>query len=139
MFKGLKSLIAGIAAGTALGVLFSPKKGKDIRDGIKKEIHKGGSGLSEIKETLVGMGKDLHETCKDCCEDVCESKDFKEGKKKVVGYAKQAKKEAEKVYKKNLTATTRKKIKKGVKKAKELASTAVEKAKEAAEKLKKDK
>ncbi|MEK7673484.1 MAG: YtxH domain-containing protein [Patescibacteria group bacterium] len=62
MLKGLKSLIAGIVAGTALGVLFSPKKGTDIRKNLKKEVKGGGIGLTTIKDTLVDMGKDIGDT-----------------------------------------------------------------------------
>ena len=38
MFRLIKSLLAGLVAGTALGVLFSPDKGAKIRKDLKKEL-----------------------------------------------------------------------------------------------------
>lgn len=66
MFRALKALLAGILAGTALGVLFSPKKGDEIRKDFKKELGRGGTGLKTVKETLKGMGHEMgeSETCK---------------------------------------------------------------------------
>ena len=51
MFKGLKALLAGILAGTALGVLFAPKKGDEIRKNIKKEETKEEPAKNEETET----------------------------------------------------------------------------------------
>mgnify|MGYP001603967706 FL=1 len=62
MLKGLKSLFAGIIAGTALGVLFSPKKGTEIRKDFQKEFKKGGTGIQTAKSTLTGMGKEIAST-----------------------------------------------------------------------------
>lgn len=62
MFRALKALLAGILAGTALGVLFSPKKGDDIRKDFKKELGQGGSGLKTVKSTLKGLGHEVGET-----------------------------------------------------------------------------
>ncbi len=118
MFKGLKALITGIAAGTALGVLFSPKKGEDIRKNFKKEVNDGGTGFSTAKDTLKGLGKDLKDTCEDCWEEIEKSDEYKKGKTKL-----------KKAYKKNVSASHRRKIKDSVKKAKKSASDAVNKMK----------
>lgn len=118
MFKGLKALLAGVIAGVGLGVLFSPKKGKDVRNSIKSEVDEGGTGLEAIKETVVDMGKDIGETCKECYEEISDSDEYKEGTGKLKKYAKNAKKEATKAYKKHVSSGTRKKIKKAVEKAK---------------------
>lgn len=84
-----KSLIAGLLAGTALGILFSPDKGDKIRKDIKKEVDKGGTGLSTIFGVYKKMGKEIGETAQ-----VEKIKDY--GKKLVkdnvpVKYQKQAK------------------------------------------------
>lgn len=100
MFKGLKALIAGVLAGVGLGVLFSPKKGKDIREDIKGEVDEGGTGLSAIKDTIVDMGKEIGGTAKECYEEITESEEYQEGKEKLKDYAKKAKKKAKKTVKK---------------------------------------
>ena len=62
MFRLIKSLLAGLVAGTALGVLFSPDKGAKIRKDLKKELDDGGFGLETIKKTLAGLGDEISET-----------------------------------------------------------------------------
>ena len=137
MFKGLKSLFAGILAGTALGILFSPKKGKHVRKDIKEEVDEGGTGLSSIKDTIVEMGKDIGETCKECYEEVTDSDEYKKGKKKLKKATSDAKKEAKKLYKEKVPAKTRKKIKDTVKKAKKTTKDTISKAKKTVKKVKK--
>lgn len=90
MFKTLKGLLAGIIAGTAVGVLFSPKKGSDIRKEFKKEIKGGGVGINTAKETLTDMGKDIGDTCKDGYDKIPadKKKDAAKVIKKVEGKAK---------------------------------------------------
>lgn len=136
MFKGLKALLAGLLAGTALGILFSPKKGKEIRKDLKTEVDKGGTGLKTVTDTIVEMGKEIKGTCTECYDEIRGSEEYKEGKEKLSLYAKKAKKEVGKVYKKNVPAKTRKKIEKTVTKAKKVAKGAISKAKEAIDKVK---
>lgn len=92
MFKSLKGLVAGILAGTALGVLFAPKKGSDIRKEFKKEIKDGGVGLHTAKETLTDMSKDIGDTCKEGYENIPETK-----KKEAMKIVKKAEQKAKKV------------------------------------------
>lgn len=136
MFKGLKSLFAGLLAGTALGILFSPKKGKDIRKDLKSEVDEGGTGLKTVSNTLVEMGKEIKGTCTECYDEIRGSEEYKEGKEKLSLYAKKAKKEVKKVYKDKVPAKTRKKIEKTVTKAKKVAKGAISKAKEVVDKVK---
>ncbi len=124
MFRALKSLIAGVVAGTALGVLFSPKKGTEIRKEIKKEIKSGGTGLNAVKGTLTEMGKDVKET-------VGESQTYKKGVAKAKVYANEAKKSAEKYIDKNLNSKQKKQVKKAVSKAGVVAKKARAQAKKA--------
>lgn len=80
MFKALKALIVGILAGTALGVLFSPKKGDEIRKNIKKEVKHGGTGLSTIVHTLSDMGKEIGESTKETYEEVSRTEAYRKAK-----------------------------------------------------------
>jgi len=93
MFKTLKGLLAGIIAGTAVGVLFSPKKGSEIRKDFKKEIKGGGVGLHTAKDTLTDMGKDIGDTCKEGYENIPEDK-----KKEAAKALKKAEGKAKKVF-----------------------------------------
>lgn len=72
--KGLGKLFAGVAIGSALGVLFAPKTGKDTRADLKKKLDemldkvkdidakevKGSieSKIEEIKEELTDLDKE---------------------------------------------------------------------------------
>lgn len=62
------SLILGLLAGTALGILFAPKTGKTMRKQIKEERQGGGYGLGAIKEGFVGMSKEVVDTAKEAYE-----------------------------------------------------------------------
>lgn len=93
MFKTLKGLLAGLVAGTAVGLLFSPKKGSEIRKDFKKEIKGGGVGLNTAKSTLTGMGKDIGETVKEGYDKIPEDK-----KKEAAQVMKKAEGKAKKVF-----------------------------------------
>ena len=113
MLKGIKSLIAGIAAGTALGMLFAPKKGEETRKNIQSEVKEGGTGLHTVKKTLLAMGQDFGETCKEAYDEVNEKESVQK-----------ARKGAKKAYKKNVSPSTRKKVKKAVSDAKRVVKRA---------------
>lgn len=51
-----KGLFTGLLAGTAVGLFFAPKAGKDIRAGIQKERASGGTGLSELGKSASAVG-----------------------------------------------------------------------------------
>lgn len=126
MFKGIKSLFVGMLAGVGLGILFSPKKGTEIRKDLKDEVDKGGTGFSTIKDTFVKMGKDLGKSCKECYE----NKNFQEGKKKTT-------KLIADTYNKNVPSKTRKEISKTFNKAKEVTKKAKDTATHLINELKK--
>lgn len=117
MFRGLKSLITGIVAGTALGVLFSPKKGEEIRRNIKKEMDDGGMGMDTIKDTFSEMGKDLSEAAKEGYEELSKTEGFKKAEKALKKKGKTVKKKAKKIAKKQ-TSKAKKAVKKVTKKIK---------------------
>lgn len=50
-----KGFLASIIAGSAVGLFFAPKAGKEVRDGIKKERAAGGTGLNELGKSVGGM------------------------------------------------------------------------------------
>lgn len=106
MWKTLKSFVSGVLAGTALGVIFAPKKGEETRKKFKEEVKKGGYGVSALKETLSEMGKDIGETAHEAYDEVSETEMYKKGASKL----KNAKRNAEK--------TLKSKAKKVVKKVK---------------------
>ena len=121
-------LLLGLLAGTALGILFAPKKGKKMRDNIKKEMDEGGYGLDAIKEGFIGMGKEVVDTAKEAYEsdemqeqigkakNVCEDC-VEEGKKRVGIATKKAGKKAKMEITK-VKSKAKKTAKKAVKKAK---------------------
>lgn len=96
MFRALKALLAGILAGTALGVLFSPKKGDEIRKDFKKELGQGGSGLKTVKTTLKGLSHEVGESA----HNFSESETYKKGATKLKEAAGKAKKKASSALKK---------------------------------------
>lgn len=109
MGKHRSGLFLGILAGTALGILFAPKKGKELRESIKKERRGGGYGLDSIKDGFVEMGKEVITTAKTAYE----SDEVQEQIGKARGAAeemaeegkKRAKKAVKKVGRKAKTAT----------------------------------
>ncbi|MBI2634325.1 YtxH domain-containing protein [Candidatus Peregrinibacteria bacterium] len=91
MFKGLKGLIAGVIAGTALGVLFSPDKGDKIREKFKKERKDGGTGLKTVSDTLGKIGKEIGESAHDTYKKVQKTDFYKENAAKAKEAAKNLK------------------------------------------------
>ncbi len=61
-------LIFGVIMGTILGVLFAPKKGKELRKQLGSEIKEGGIGAETIKENFIEMGEDMAKTAKSIYE-----------------------------------------------------------------------
>ncbi len=114
MFRGLKSLITGVIAGTAIGLLFAPKKGQETRKKLKSEFSKGGLGLDTLKETAHQMGRDMSDTY----EDVSANPKVKSAKFK-----------AKKFINENVPPEAMKKAKAGYRKAKSEVKKAVSKAK----------
>lgn len=132
MGKHRSGLLLGMIAGTALGILFAPKKGKTLRESIKKERNQGGYGLEAVKDGFVDMGKEVINTAKEAYESepvqeqlgkarVAAEEMAEEGKKR-------ATKAAKKVGRKAKTAT-KKTAAKAKRKAKTTAKRASTKAK----------
>ncbi|MBT3865382.1 YtxH domain-containing protein [Candidatus Peregrinibacteria bacterium] len=55
----LKGLFTGVVLGGIAGILFAPKKGKELRKNIKKDLDDGNYGLNVLKGAFVSMGKDV--------------------------------------------------------------------------------
>ena len=60
-----KGILFGLLAGTVLGVLFAPDEGKKLREKLKQERKKGGSGLETAKRSFIDFGNDIWETLED--------------------------------------------------------------------------
>lgn len=128
MLKGLKSLVAGVLAGTALGVLFAPKKGDEIRSKIKKDLKSGGTGFGVIKDTMTEMGKDIEDTAVKTYKKISENPEVKKAIKKGVSQAKTAYGKAKKVVESQTKAGVKSQAKKTVKKAKKTVKRVVKRA-----------
>lgn len=63
--KRLKALVAGLALGGLVGLLFAPKKGSDFRKDLKKDFEGGNYGVNAFKDTFVAMGKDMSDFTSD--------------------------------------------------------------------------
>ena len=50
--KVILGILAGVAAGSLIGILFAPDKGMDTR---KKVVHKGGEYANDLKEKINGI------------------------------------------------------------------------------------
>lgn len=129
MFKGLKTLLAGLIAGTVLGVLFAPKKGKELRKEFKKEIDKGGFGIDTLKETVSEMGKDMGESGEKVYHDVSKNESFKYAEREFIKHAKTAKEVAHDLIKEKVPAHTRRDVKKKFLKAKDFLNKFATRAK----------
>jgi len=130
---GKKSgLLFGLLAGTALGILFAPKKGKKLRDKIKQELDDGGYGLNAVKEGFLGMGKEVVDTAKEAYESEDVQEQIAVAREKAEELAEEGKQHVRKVAKKAgrkaKTAAT-KAGKKAGRKAKTTAKRTVRKAK----------
>lgn len=63
--KGAFALFAGLLAGAATGVLFSPTSGKKFRDKLQKEIKKGGYGKDSIYTHFKGLAEEVKNSAED--------------------------------------------------------------------------
>jgi len=70
----LKGIFAGLLLGGLAGLLFAPKKGKDLRNSIKQDIEGGHYGLNALKSAFTAMGKDMG----NFTSEVTKNKDVKE-------------------------------------------------------------
>lgn len=120
MSKNGSNLLLGIVTGTVLGILFAPKKGKELREEIKKERKKGGVGFDTIKEGFISMGQEMAGSAKTVYEMEEVQRGLDKAKDFASGLIEEGKQKVEKVAKKA--------SKKIVKKAKKVAKDASKKA-----------
>lgn len=132
MSKRGSGLFWGLLAGTALGILFAPKKGKTLRDAIKREREEGGVGIESVKEGFVGMGREIADTARSVYESDEVQEKISQAKEKATDLAEQGKKEVQKrarTVRKKATAAAKRTAKKATRKARGTAKSAARKVK----------
>ncbi len=128
--KSKLGLLLGLVAGATFGFLFAPRKGKELRGKLKKELGKGGAGSKAVFDELKKVGEDLAETYKDSKLDDEIEKAAKKVTKRVKSSATKIKKEVKKV------KSAAQKVKKAVKdEVKELKTDLTNEAKTAKKKI----
>ena len=73
--------LAGAAVGAALGILFAPKAGREIRQLIGDKSAEGRDYIVETGRDLYGKGRDIYEKGKDLADDAADL--FERGRKAV--------------------------------------------------------
>ncbi len=73
--------LAGAAVGAALGLLFAPKSGREIRRLITDTTADGRDYLVEAGRDVYSKGRDIYEKGKDLADDAAEM--FERGRKAV--------------------------------------------------------
>lgn len=63
--KGMFALFAGLVAGTATGVLFSPTSGKKFRESLKKEVKAGGTGSKSVYKHFKALATNIKQTAEE--------------------------------------------------------------------------
>lgn len=75
--------LAGTLLGGALGLLFAPKSGKEIRHDIKRSADSSREAMEASGKEMMERGKELYERGRQVAEDA--SQLFERGKKLVQG------------------------------------------------------
>lgn len=73
--------VAGVAVGAAVGLLFAPKTGSEMRRLIGKKTAEGRDYVAETGRDIYSKGRDLYERGKDLADDAGEL--FERGRKLV--------------------------------------------------------
>jgi len=108
MSKRRSGLLLGILTGAVLGILFAPRKGRDLREQIQREREEGGMGVEALKEGFIGMGKDMAGTAKKVYDSETVQENLSKAKIKAKEYAEMGREKMNKVAKK--TAKKAKKL-----------------------------
>ncbi len=85
-------LFFGVIMGTILGVLFAPRKGKELRKDLKEEVKRGGLGTATLKKNLLEMGKEMAASAETIYEKPAVKKQINKGKKRFYKFVDEAEK-----------------------------------------------
>lgn len=111
MSKHGSGLFWGLLAGTVLGILFAPTKGKNLREAIKREREEGGIGFDSVKKGFVGMGREMADSARTVYESEEVQEKITQAKEKAADLAERGKNEmtkrARKVSKRATDAATK--------------------------------